>query len=316
MSKKFTGVNHWADEIECFTIIKEGDKLNDMFIHTIISIAPGYILFLDENASILFRDKLSVQGYTRPANIVEVLNAANECDAKVRLIFRGKRQRDVRYRFQKSIAEAFSVVLVDNEQYKSAISSIVNIQKMVIAEGHQNIRIVYIKSAFTATVVSLVILLAAWIFKEEIIEWLHSEYAVTLLYASLFGCLGAFISCFIKFRKYKGNIYVGAQIHRLDGLFRICYGLLAGLFAALAVKSNIIGGIFGQSNSGLMLIAMVAGISEYFVPSIAEILTNRVLQEKIPEEEQVPEDTNGIDDSKENNQPEKTVVITGPGTAQ
>ena len=92
-----------------------------------------------------------------------------------------------------------------------------------------------------------------------------------LVVSCLCGGLGAFISSFITSRSYNANPAIGANIHFLDGVFRIVYGIVAAFFLYLGIKANaVLGFVDTESTSNYIFyfFCALAGASEVLIPNI------------------------------------------------
>jgi hypothetical protein len=92
-----------------------------------------------------------------------------------------------------------------------------------------------------------------------------------IFHGTAMGALGALISIITRSEKIYVNISAGKYLHFLETAARIVVGILGGVLAALAVKADILLGIFKSSKEPLallLIVCFVAGASERFVPSI------------------------------------------------
>ena len=94
-----------------------------------------------------------------------------------------------------------------------------------------------------------------------------------LMLGTAFGGLGAWFSIIQRSRTTGLDVAAGPMLHYLEGAFRIMAGSLGALLIAMAIKA----GLFVQADrlSVLMVICMVAGVSERLVPSFIEQMESR-----------------------------------------
>ena len=106
--------------------------------------------------------------------------------------------------------------------------------------------------------------------------WYETLY--TLLYFKLmigtaFGGIGAWLSVIQRSRTTGLDVAAGPMLHYVEGVFRIMAGSLGAMLIALAIHA----GLFAQSNrlSVILVICMIAGVSERLVPSFIEQMESR-----------------------------------------
>lgn len=94
-----------------------------------------------------------------------------------------------------------------------------------------------------------------------------------LILGTAFGGLGAWLSVIQRSRTAGLDVAAGPMLHYLEGAFRIMAGSLGALLVAMATRA----GLFIQTNrlSALMVMCMVAGVSERLVPSFIEQMESR-----------------------------------------
>ena len=88
------------------------------------------------------------------------------------------------------------------------------------------------------------------------------------------GGLGAWLSVIQRSRKTDLDVAAGPVLHYLEGAFRIMVGMLGAFLVALVLHANLVA--WGKSLSAIMVICMIAGVSERLVPSFIEQIESRV----------------------------------------
>ena len=100
--------------------------------------------------------------------------------------------------------------------------------------------------------------------------WIPTE-VFQLGLAAAAGSLGAYLSIIARMGTTTMDPSAGRRIHNWEGACRILAGMIGGLLIGLAVKANIVLGVFsaasGNELPALLALCMVAGVSERLVPS-------------------------------------------------
>ncbi len=259
-----------------YSTYTEGQQIGPFTIVAIMIKQKDYIVYIDDKINIQYLD---APDFTRPANFSRIYQAVNEVEMMADLIFRKDKFNKKLQQYKENIAQALVEVLLNDKDIDMARRHLRLVGIKIKAEGFERIRMAYLLTAFTVTAFVIASLVTVWIFKDFFVTILHSEPVYNLLMAALTGGIGGFISCFIRFRNYRGNIFAGTRMHMFDGFFRIFYGLVAGFIASLAVKANVVGGFLGNSAVSLIFVAAVAGASEFFVPSLVAKMDSSFINE-------------------------------------
>lgn len=93
-----------------------------------------------------------------------------------------------------------------------------------------------------------------------------SESYTTLLMGLSGGVCGALISVLQRSKSLQVGMYESTRIIVLHGVVRVCLGCAFGIISLVACKAGLLLGLMGESNSRLMILAIVAGFSERLVP--------------------------------------------------
>jgi hypothetical protein len=123
-------------------------------------------------------------------------------------------------------------------------------------------------AAYKAVLVLLVVFLASLFVREY-----HVFAASDIFLSGVVGGVGALMSMVTRTSKIRINAQEGEAAHILDGVSRIVAGCIGGFFISLLVKSGLIfGGVIfnGKEQYLTLALALVAGSSERFVPSLIE----------------------------------------------
>jgi len=135
----------------------------------------------------------------------------------------------------------------------------------------------YLISSFAYTGIYLLVMLIVLHAGTYDDLWSH------ILPGTTMGALGALVFIVSRSQQLFVNISAGQTLHFLESAARIIVGILGGLLAALAVKADILLGIFESSKEPLallLILCFVAGASERLVPSLIKHVEGMMEKEK------------------------------------
>ena len=97
-----------------------------------------------------------------------------------------------------------------------------------------------------------------------------------LLKVATCGALGAFLSVCLRIKQLEIDPETPRKVNRVSGITRLVIGIAAGIVVYLAIGSGLVLSALGQggqeakeaATAGVLLLAVVAGFSEGFVPNI------------------------------------------------
>jgi hypothetical protein len=271
-------------------------------ITEIVLQSDKFIVTIDNSLSINWMTNDKYHDYAKDFSVVT--SRVQLLSVQINQLFASKANR---YKYKKIVAEALGLVL-DEKKSDNAIALLKDVEGRIKEYGKERVRIAYIFYAFFTT---CLIGLLLWLFvQNKNSSWLFagniSRYQVSI--ATLMGGIGAFVSTFIRFKNYEGNIISGLSVHRLDGFLRVLYGCIAGLILALAIYSNTIFGFLnnaaGSQSWVIYFLATIAGASEFLVPNIVRntgAVRNTVMKSVFKEKKE--------DDSNKKKVTEKPVMI-------
>jgi hypothetical protein len=100
------------------------------------------------------------------------------------------------------------------------------------------------------------------------LEKLFGQSVYYILMGTSMGGLGAWLSIIQRSRNTELDVAAGPMLHHLEGAFRIMVGTLGALLVVLAIRADLI--VQAKRLSAIMVMCMVAGVSERLVPSFIE----------------------------------------------
>ena len=170
--------------------------------------------------------------------------------------------------FKRLVAEA-TVRALDND-YANAMKMLDDAKKFVSARNQETSRFWYLSSSGLITAVLLLIGIILWVFKAGVIAVIGFVAFVAII-SAVAGATGALLSVILRMGKTQLNCSSGEKLHYLEAASRIVAGAISGVAILLAVKAGVVGvAVFDAPNSlsGQLLLALLAGASERWIPSI------------------------------------------------
>jgi len=167
------------------------------------------------------------------------------------------------------LAEAMARVLGDRDE-KKAEAVLNKAEAYLSARGTENARTWYLQGVGVLTVVALV--------AAGILLWVRNYVSnparlnlVEILIGALLGSLGALISIASRTESIHLDPVAGPKIHRFEGVVRVIVGIAGASFVAIAIKANLLLGVFYSATHPFMVLiaaCIVAGASERLAPGL------------------------------------------------
>lgn len=229
-------------------------------IRTLIDCDTGYLVYLDEDLCVQWTfNEDSPSGFDDVANRIGRL----ETLSITQLL---PLQQEP---FERLLAESMARILGDQNEEK-AKASLDEAEAYLKARGTENARRWFLngvgKIALPALVVTGVLLLAL----NSISAALWRD-ILEILSATGIGALGAFLSVASRTEAITFEPAAGPSIHEFEGGVRVVVGMAGALLVALAIKADLLLGIFHSLTRpflALLVACLVAGASERLVPSL------------------------------------------------
>lgn len=181
-------------------------------------------------------------------------------------------------KFKYLIGEGLARVL-DDKDTAVAMVALNDAEVQLKAEAKHILKTYYIAASIITTIIIIYMFFTIWVNRASL-AYGFSSHAQHVVLASLCGGIGAFVSSFFRSMNFEGDVTIPNWVYSLDGFLRIFYGVIAGLIVILAIKSNLLLGIVNdQTNPSfevLMFIAIIAGASESFIPSIIKKIEEKL----------------------------------------
>lgn len=232
----------------------------------VVYATKDFVVTIDEQLSLNWQTEVGFGKYA--PDFGEVVGSCELSDALVDRIFIDQKTR---MDYKKMLGAVIGRILDDGNS-SSARMKLGIIDDRINEHGREKMRMNYIFASLITVAILLVLFLVILVYKKYILAWGFNPIICIIIRCSLFGGIAAFLTTFARFQNYKGSLVAGIGIHRLDGVLRIVYGLIAGLIIVLAVKSNIVVGFANPPETStpyiLYFLAMVAGASEVLIPNL------------------------------------------------
>jgi hypothetical protein len=242
------------------------DVCNGRKILYVVYARPHFIVTIDEQLGLNWRTAHDFN--TLAEDFGEVVGSCELSDALVDRIFSDKANRMA---YKKMLGAVIARIL-DDKKSTSARKKLAIVDQRINEHGRERMRMVYIYSSLTTVCVLGLLFTLLLIVKTRIANFGFSTDVCAFIRCCLLGGIAAFLTTFARFQHYRGSLVAGVSIHRLDGILRIVYGMIAGLIIVLAIKANVLVGFANASTSSLpwilYFLAMMAGASEILIPNL------------------------------------------------
>jgi hypothetical protein len=233
----------------------------------LIASDDGYIVYLDEedyvewtmnDNSLLGPD---VGQYLNMVGFLEAVDTSNLAPQQIKS-------------YRRLIAEGVARLFEKN--LPAAQNALNGAEKWITARNTEVARRWYLMGSGAAALVSAsaILALGVWFLLGALDTQFGKSVYNTLMGASM-GGLGAWLSVIQRSRNAELDVAAGPMMHRLEGAFRIMVGSLGAMLVALAIRAGLI--VQANQLSEIMVICMVAGVSERLVPSFIEQVESRAV---------------------------------------
>lgn len=167
------------------------------------------------------------------------------------------------------LAEAYARIL-DEKNLDDAKEVISMAKSRIEKQGKEILKQNYIISSLILTILTIVLLITFVLLKPYLSEIIDQD-KYEIIISSFFGGIGAFLFTIKGLKEYKADVVISKNIHRVDGILRVFYGLIAGAIIAICIKSNLFLGFVQDIDKSIYVYAflgVVAGASEVLIPNL------------------------------------------------
>jgi hypothetical protein len=148
--------------------------------------------------------------------------------------------------------------------------------KFVALRNQETSRFWYLSSSGVVAAILLIVGAILWLCRLNIISSIGSI-AFFAAISAVAGAMGALLSIILRMGNAHLDCSSGKSLHYLEATSRIFAGSISGIVMFLAIKAGVVGAaIFDAPNSlaGQLLLAIMAGASERWMPSIISKFEN------------------------------------------
>ncbi|SMF08527.1 hypothetical protein SAMN02745746_01198 [Pseudogulbenkiania subflava DSM 22618] len=163
----------------------------------------------------------------------------------------------VQIRYRILLGEA--IVLCFEGEYVSAKRTIESARQYMQARNEETSRRWYVMACAKAACGFFVIAVLVWIFRETA-RSVAGPTVFWLLLSCCGGAVGAMFSVIARSGKLQFDASAGKDLHVIEGTSRIVAGAISGLVVAMAVRSDIVFGVFANGEH-LTMVSMLAAIA-------------------------------------------------------
>jgi len=249
-------------------------EFNDIWpgidVHYLVLATDDFIVFIDPELDVdwMTSKKYDEEGYKDLEAHNYILNRTALLESLPTYDLNPK----IRLSYKRMLGEAIARSL--RHDYLNAGKILDESEKFIRARNEERARSWYLS---TGGAVTLAVLLCGFLIWHErvVVLQIIGETLFWLSIASSAGATGALLSIIMRMGKANLDCSAGKSLHQLESASRIVAGMISAVLASLAVYSGIIFPVFskhGNDRAFLVLIAMIAGASERWAPSIIENL--------------------------------------------
>lgn len=230
-------------------------------IRVLIDCDTEHLVYLDEElyAQWTFNEDA-------PAGFDDVANRIGQLETHSITQLSNPIQREA---FERLLAEGMARILGDKNESKA--NAVLDEAKAYLqARGTENARRWFLEGVGWIALPALVLAGALLLISTKVSGALCRDVLQTLGAAAM-GALGAFLSVASRTEAITFEPVAGPDIHRFEGGVRGVVGMAGALFLALAVKADLLLGIFRSLPHpflGLLVACLIGGASERLVPSL------------------------------------------------
>lgn len=237
-------------------------------IKEIILCSDTFIVYMDEDDVIQW----STSEDDEVKDFGEVPNQISYWESIVNRLF----PKQEAYDYKTLLAEGYARIL-DDKKLESARNIIDQTVGRIKIQGKEVLRQEYLKASLTTTAVIALIIIISVFLKNVVLDILGSN-VIEIYLGGLMGGIGAFVSTMIRSKNYNAEVSVSKEIHKIDGMLRIIYGVIAGVIIGIGIKANIIFGFVNQINKTIYVYAFLCamgGASEIILPNIIKQIEDK-----------------------------------------
>ncbi len=244
-------------------ILREGDHdpILNKTIQTLIVGCKEYTVYLDEDLYVEWHGV----GLDLSGESGEIINKVGLLETLSMTLIGTSHLHPFRRLLGESVARLFESDIESAKKILETAEQYLNARRSELA------RLWYLKSSAKLCAAAVVLLLLLW-GGRNIVSVLLGNTVFEIGMGACFGAVGAFMSILSRTSKIEMEAGAGEWIHQIEGGARILAGTVGAVFVSLLIKANVVLGLINTGDarglSYLLLLCLVAGFSERFVPGL------------------------------------------------
>ena len=241
-------------------------------IRSLVFKTKTFIVYLDEELYVewAFTDAFKLKQEAGP-----VLNRVSEIQA---LPVSHLDSKELISSFRTLIGEAVARVLSEGDVV-AAQDALDKALAWLQARNAEISRWWYLESSSVTVLIIVAVTALLWLLRDFVTP-LIGKTAFEVALGAGFGGLGAFFSILVGSKSVPQGLGTAKGIYMFQGVAKVLGGTLGAVLVALAIKAQLILGFMegkGYSLESLVLLCMVAGLSERLVPNLVEQVEGKVM---------------------------------------
>jgi len=234
-----------------YTSIKVGDEYYGQTIASIAGASKDFLVVITADDQILWETNLrEIKNGQK-----ESINEFNRLRARMNIALPEKDKRLARY----FIADALFTAWTSSNANKSFEKA----QEYITTLANRRSSMFFLLGSSVLSIITLIIGLFIILPKFEISN--NIDLAVI---GGVSGSIGAMISVLQRHDKLKLDDFTTPQFYLTHGSIRILLGVIFGTILVIAVKADLVAGITNERPSAIILLSLVAGFNERFIPDL------------------------------------------------
>lgn len=265
-------IKHRERDVDDFSCFQEGDVEPTLgkTIKFLIYHAKSYIVYIDSENFVEWATNDSYGKYHE--GLGTVMNGVSHLEALSMSLLPPRHKLPFRRLLGESLARALS-----ERRSENALAILDDAKRYLAARGKERARSWYLSAAAIVTTLVTVVVVIFWLRRGPLINSLGKS-AFDVIVGAGVGSIGALLSIITRSDQISMDASAGWKVHYLESMARVAVGVAGAFLVALAIKANFVLGSINAVNSLslLMVICIMAGASERFVPSLIKHIESTV----------------------------------------
>lgn len=250
------------------------DKVHNKTVKTVAIDASDFCVFIDTNNEIFYT--VFDSNFKYPPDFNKLNSKIRRLEILVLHNLDKRNQSNYNYLLANNLAEALEETTI-----KRSWEDLSNIEKDINELVNNTQKKYFTYGTILSFFLILVLILTIYLLKGYLTSFITPS-AYQVLFASLFGGIGAIVFNYSKLRKYSMNRVIGRFYNFLDGFVRVFYGSIYALIIIVGIKAGMLMNFINSNSDSLMLLAFVgiiAGASDTFIPAIIKSIESKSTKE-------------------------------------